>query len=364
MCGICGVIGFERTIRPKPLPADDGGASASRPGRSWAARRSSVALGVRRSVSLTFPAVTSPSSTKPTTSRCLQRRDLQLQTIAWHAGRTRPRVSHAFRHRSHRTRLRRMGRRVRWRTSRDVAFAVWDARASALPGCGATREFSSRAIAGHQAALLFDRQRGFSVCLRSSRTDGKWLHCARVAADSLEAYLLFGSVAEPSTLVEGVFSLPPDIPSHCTRTLPGDLRPKRYWDFSAAALQTDSARPKNFKDAAKQLRSLLEETVRDHLIAMSLSACSSRAASTPPRWWRSPAVARVTCALHGRVSRTAFSESKISRETAKHFNTNHQEVLLLPTSLAQLDDAVNALDQPTMDGLNTYFVSGQRIWRP
>jgi asparagine synthase (glutamine-hydrolysing) len=53
-----------------------------------------------------------------------------------------------------------------------------------------------------------------------------------------------------------------------------------------------------------------------------------------------------------------FSESKISRETAKHFNTNHQEVLLAPDQvLAQLDDAVNALDQPTMDGLNTYFVS-------
>ncbi len=54
----------------------------------------------------------------------------------------------------------------------------------------------------------------------------------------------------------------------------------------------------------------------------------------------------------------SFSEAKISRETAKHFKTNHQEVLLGPDQvLAQLDDAVNALDQPTMDGLNTYFVS-------
>ena len=53
-----------------------------------------------------------------------------------------------------------------------------------------------------------------------------------------------------------------------------------------------------------------------------------------------------------------FSEAKISRETAKHFKTRHQEVLLTPDILvAQLDDAVNALDQPTMDGLNTYFVS-------
>src|SRR4029077_20313927 len=53
-----------------------------------------------------------------------------------------------------------------------------------------------------------------------------------------------------------------------------------------------------------------------------------------------------------------FSEAKISRETAKHFKTRHEEILLTPDQLvAQLDDAVSALDQPTMDGLNTYFVS-------
>jgi asparagine synthase (glutamine-hydrolysing) len=53
-----------------------------------------------------------------------------------------------------------------------------------------------------------------------------------------------------------------------------------------------------------------------------------------------------------------FSEAKISRATAKHFKTNHQEMLLTPDQvLARLDEAVSALDQPTMDGLNTYFVS-------
>ena len=53
-----------------------------------------------------------------------------------------------------------------------------------------------------------------------------------------------------------------------------------------------------------------------------------------------------------------YSEAKISRETAKRFKTRHEEVLLAPDTLVgQLDDAVKSLDQPTMDGLNTYFVS-------
>ena len=180
----------------------------------------------------------------------------------------------------------------------------------------------------------------------------------RIAPDSLEAYLLFGSVAEPSTLVEGVFSLPP---GH-SLTLSADApppEPKPYWDFSGAALQTDGPQPKNLLDAAKQLRPLLEETVRDHLISdVPLGVFLSSGLDST--------------ALVGLASRSQsdlrtftvvfpeqrFSEAKISRETAKHFKTRHQEVLLTPEQLfAQLDDAVSALDQPTMDGLNTYFVS-------
>jgi asparagine synthase (glutamine-hydrolysing) len=135
--------------------------------------------------------------------------------------------------------------------------------------------------------------------------------------------------------------------------------PKPYWDFSVAAQKTDGPKPKNLQDAAKQLRPLLEETVRDHLISdVPLGVFLSSGMDST--------------ALVGLASRSQsdlrtftvvfpeqrFSESKISRETAKRFNTRHQEVLLTPDQLyAQLDDGVSALDQPTMDGLNTYFVS-------
>ena len=84
---------------------------------------------------------------------------------------------------------------------------------------------------------------------------------------------------------------------------------------------------------------LLEETVRDHLIAdvplgvflssgldsTALVALASRSQSD----------------LHTFTvvfPEQRFSEAKISRETAKHFKTRHQEVLLTPDELlAQLD---------------------------
>src|SRR5258706_1961723 len=242
------------------------------------------------------------------------------------------------------------------------AFAIWDARQSGTSG-----------DAARQALIFLARDRLGITPLYSAFADGAFLFASearalmasgcivpRVAPDSLEAYLLFGWVAEPCTIVENVFSLPP---GHCITLGAGapaaTVQPKRYWDFSGAALQTDSPRPKNFKDAAKHLLALLEETVRDHMIAdvplgvfLSSGLDSSALVALASR---SQSDLRTFTVVFPEQS---FSEAKISRETAKHFKTNHQEVLLGPDQvLAQLDDAVNALDQPTRDGLNTYFVS-------
>ena len=242
------------------------------------------------------------------------------------------------------------------------AFAIWDARQSGTSGDAArqARIFLARDRLGIKP-LYYSLANGaflFASEVRSLMASG--CIAPRVAPDSLEAYLLFGSVAEPCTMVEEVFSLPP---GHCITLRAGAptaaVQPKRYWDFSAAALQTDSPRPKNFKDAAKQLRTLLEETVRDHMIAdvplgvfLSSGLDSTALVALASR---SQSDLRTFTVVFPEQN---FSEAKISRETAKHFKTNHQEVLLGPDQvLAQLDDAVNSLDQPTMDGLNTYFVS-------
>src|SRR5713226_676671 len=242
------------------------------------------------------------------------------------------------------------------------AFALWDARVSGTSGDAArhARIFLARDRLGIKP-LYYSYANGvflFASEVRALMASG--YIAPRVAADSLEAYLLFGSVAEPSTIVEGVFSLPPGHSITLQADAPSaSLHPKRYWDFSDAALQKDSSRPRNFIDAAKQLRSLLEETVRDHLMAdvplgvfLSSGLDSTALVALASRCQSDLRTFTVV------FPEQRFSESRISRETAKHFKTNHQEVLLAPEQvLDQLDEAVNALDQPTMDGLNTYFVS-------
>jgi asparagine synthase (glutamine-hydrolysing) len=53
-----------------------------------------------------------------------------------------------------------------------------------------------------------------------------------------------------------------------------------------------------------------------------------------------------------------FTESEHSQIIARKFNTQHSEIRLSEESLiSELPDALAALDQPTMDGINTYIVS-------
>ena len=117
---------------------------------------------------------------------------------------------------------------------------------------------------------------------------------------------------------------------------------------------------KIFKEAAKQLRPLLEETVRDHLIAdvplgvflsSGLDSTSSGCACQP--FPERPAH------IYGCISRAAVQRSQdFARNGQAASKRAIRKYLLSPETLvAQLEDAVNSLDQPTMDGLNTYFVS-------
>jgi asparagine synthase (glutamine-hydrolysing) len=55
---------------------------------------------------------------------------------------------------------------------------------------------------------------------------------------------------------------------------------------------------------------------------------------------------------------TSYDESSLARVVARHCGTNHSELALDGDAvLHRLDEAVASLDQPTMDGINTYFVS-------
>jgi asparagine synthase (glutamine-hydrolysing) len=182
----------------------------------------------------------------------------------------------------------------------------------------------------------------------------------QLSQDALTAYLLFGSVSEPVTLIEGVFSLPPGhrmllyVPER--RRVP---RARPWWDPEQSPAARALRKPGDLASAAKQLRPLLEDAVRAHLIAdvpvglfLSSGLDSGAIAALAAR--AHPGIRSFTLAFPG----TSYDEAALAREVAAHCGTQHTEVPMDgSTVLSRLDEALGALDQPTMDGINTYFVS-------
>jgi len=177
---------------------------------------------------------------------------------------------------------------------------------------------------------------------------------ARLSRSVLRSYLLFGSVCEPESLLAGVRSLPPGHTLHVGVGDPSAARPQPYWTLETKA-DAESSRT----SPAVRLRGLLEEAVRLHLIAdvplgvflssgidsTALAALASRARA---------GVHTFTVAFRERE----YSEAEIARRTAEKLGAEHRELVLGEEAmLSRIGEAVTALDQPSMDGINTYFVS-------
>jgi asparagine synthase (glutamine-hydrolysing) len=181
-----------------------------------------------------------------------------------------------------------------------------------------------------------------------------------LSRDALTSYLLFGSVSEPVTLVEGMFSLPPGhrmllhVPER--RRTP---RARQWWDPALSPSARDTRKPRDLASAAKKLRPMLEDAVKAHLIAdvpvgLFLSSGLDSGAIAALAAKAQTGIQSFTLTFPG----TAFDEAEAAGLIAKRCGTHHTAVPLGGGAIVErLDEAIGALDQPTMDAVNTYFVS-------
>ena len=364
MCGICGVIGIQRSDLAEEIARRMMGALTHRgPDEDGLLVAPSASLGMRRLSIIDLPGGHQPVFNEAGSVAVVYNGEIynfpQLRKTLEGRGHTfrthsdTEVIVHAYEE---------WGEQCLRELCGMFAIAIWDARTSGAAGDAArnARIFLARDRLGIKPLYyaVADGAFLFSSEVRSLLASGKIQ--PRMSPDSLEAFLTFGSVIEPCTLVEGIFSIPP---GHCISfsadAPPANPSPKPYWVYSDAVLQQEGPTPKNFREAAKALRPLLEETVRDHLMAdvplgvfLSSGLDSTSLVALASRFQSDLHTFTVV------FPEQRYSEATISRETAKRFKTQHQEILLSPDILvSQLEDAVKSLDQPTMDGLNSYFVS-------
>lgn len=178
----------------------------------------------------------------------------------------------------------------------------------------------------------------------------------RLSAEAIDSYLANGSVTAPLTIVAGVRQL---LPGHCLRVKAGDDGTIEVSDVEFVVSKGAQA-PRNRDEAVAGLRAALEDSVRLHLVSdvplgvflsggmdsSALLALLSRVSDQRPKTFSVV------------FDEAGFTEAPFSRAVAERFHTEHREIRLSEDRLLQLlPAAIGALDQPTMDGINTFVVS-------
>jgi asparagine synthase (glutamine-hydrolysing) len=180
-----------------------------------------------------------------------------------------------------------------------------------------------------------------------------------ISPTAVESYVFFGSVGEPETLVDGVQSLPPGHWVMVSASDPMVVQPRSYWNLETAGAKWHLESPADKLAPPKRLRALLEDSVRSHLVAdvpigVFLSSGIDSTVLTALASQQRAGLHTFTLVFPERE----FSEAEIARRTARRFKTDHRELLISGEEmLERLAEAIGALDQPSMDGINTYFVS-------
>ena len=228
------------------------------------------------------------------------------------------------------------------------ALAIWDHQRREL--VLARDPFGIKPLYYHVSDQLFI----FASELRALLATG--LIPRKLSHSGLDSYLADGSVAAPLTMVEGVRQLLPGHYLQVTANVGGNVK------CTTAKFKREHqvSPPANRSDAVMQLRALLEESIASHLVSdVPLGVFLSGGMDSS-----------ALVALMSKVSRqrpktfsVAFDERELSEEqyaraVAARFQTEHCEIRLSEEKLLEvLPAAIAALDQPTMDGINTFVVA-------
>jgi len=178
----------------------------------------------------------------------------------------------------------------------------------------------------------------------------------RADKEAIESYLTFGSVQEPKTILADVEMLPPG--TIYIVSADGNLLKKReYWSLSSFFQVRNNS--SLFKKQNK-INRMVRAAVSDRLISDApLGAFLSGGidSSVIVGMMAQEGIKPETFCLD--FDEGNYREGKFAEIVADEFNCNHHNIVIKPPAFLNLmDSAFDAMDQPTCDGFNSYFISG------
>ncbi|HEX8723188.1 MAG TPA: asparagine synthase (glutamine-hydrolyzing) [Pyrinomonadaceae bacterium] len=228
------------------------------------------------------------------------------------------------------------------------AFAVWDARRREL--------FVARDRVGKKPLFYAVTPRGTLVFGSELKSLLEHPEVVReVDPEALDAYLTFGYVPDPLSILRGVRKLPP---GHHLTFKGGRVEVRRYWDFEYEG-QDGPARGE--EEYVEELRALLEEAVRVRLVAdVPLGAfLSGGVDSSTVVGLMARAASRPVKTFSIGFREDTYDELRYARLAAEAFGTDHHEFVVTPEVCHVVDELAWHLDEPFADSsaIPTYAVS-------
>ena len=226
------------------------------------------------------------------------------------------------------------------------AFVIWDREERSVFLCRDKMGVKPLYVAVSGDRLLFSSE------VRSILSTG--LVGGKINEKAILEYFSFQSISYPYTIVDGVEQLEA---GSWMRIKDGKTERQLYWDVTNNPVDFD------FGDRSRvqaRIRELMLESIRRRLVAdvpvgaflsggidsSAVVGLMAEASSSPPNTF--------TISFDERE----YDESEYAGIVAKKFNTHHTRVLLKPTIfLDELENALDAMDSPSGDGVNTYVVS-------
>ena len=231
------------------------------------------------------------------------------------------------------------------------AFAIWDERKKIL----------FIAVDRFGIKPLYFCERGDKVFLFSSEIRAilkNKLIEKKVEPLAIDSFLAYGAIQAPLTIIEGVYAL---LPGHYLIHKIQNNQTKIFQYWSHDSFVSDNYSFSNEEEQINAFKRVLRNSIKTHLIS-----------DVPVGLFLSGGVDSSTIAiLANKVSNgnglqsfsvvfpeNDYSERRYSRLIGEKFCSNHKEIQVSETDLFTiLPEALKAMDQPTIDGINTYIIS-------
>ena len=230
------------------------------------------------------------------------------------------------------------------------AFAFWDGLSRNL--------LVARDGMGMKPLYYHSGTRGFAFASEVKVLERAQICSLTVDHDAVDSFLAYGAVIGPNTIFKETRELEP---GHLLRvSARGEVTESEYWSLSGCLAASEPAEIRDFEHAVSHIRERLESAVNSHLVSdvpvgvfLSGGVDSSLLALLASRYAKSP-ITLLTVAF----PEQEFSELPYARQIACGLPHHHEVVTLTPEQLRELlPFALGAMDQPTVDGINTFVIS-------